>query len=192
MIREDKEQIDIAEKISDYFSSGVKNIVLSAPTGSGKSGIAWFTHKLYNKSTAVLSHQKILQDQYFNLLGNLKEEEFITLKGKDNYKCLKSDKLTVTTAPCSYSIKYPCIFKSKLTCDYFRTRKYASITKFLNTNYQQIFSIFDSSPTFDLKKDLYIFDECHNLYDIYTSFRTVEITDLDLSFYKKLNNFFFG
>lgn len=190
MIREDKEQMHIAEKIADYFSNGVKNIVLSAPTGSGKSGIAWFTHKLSDKSTAVLSHQKVLQDQYFNLLGNLEEKEFITLKGKDNYNCLKSDKLTVATAPCSYSIKYPCIFKSKFTCKYFRMRKLASTTGFLNANYQQIFSIFDSSPIFDLKKKIYIFDECHNLYDIYTSFRTTEITDMDLSFYKRLNNFF--
>lgn len=180
MIRNDEYQLEISQRICDAISSGKKNIVLEAPTGSGKSGMAWFTHKLSNLSTAVLSHQKILQDQYNGLLGNLDYRQFLTLKGQNNYKCNLNNKVTVDFAECSSNNRYKCFMKAKKQCTYWRLREEAKTSNFLNMNYQQMYLLYDNNPLneeeFVYKKDLFIFDECHNFGDLYTDLRTVEIS----------------
>lgn len=75
-------QIDMLKKIEDIVNTGVSNIILCAPTGSGKSAIAMtFARKL--GTSCIITTQKILQNQY--------QDNFpwgYSLKGKNNFLCL--------------------------------------------------------------------------------------------------------
>ena len=177
MIRPIESQLKLAEKIDSLYKNGVKNIVLEAPTGNGKSGIAWFTHEQTKLKACVLSHQKILQNQYHELLKT--KIDFTTFKGKNNYICAKYPKLTADIAPCSYSPNFYCNLKRNGACEYYRLKGLSVGCDFLNTNYQLMLSFYDVQVMFDFYKQLYIFDECHNLYDLYTDYRTVRISKLD-------------
>ena len=185
MIRPIESQLKLAEKIDSLYKKGIKNIVLEAPTGNGKSGIAWFTHKITKMKACVLSHQKILQDQYHDLLRN--EVDFCTLKGKNNYTCDLYPKYLADTAPCSYSMGFFCPKRRTGECEYYRTKSLAEGADFLNTNYQLVMSFYDADPAlFPFKKSLYIYDECHNLHDMYTDYRTIRIGKTDLKAYDRL------
>ena len=61
-------QLEIVRNILTAFLSGKKHVVLSLPTGGGKSVIAYAVAN-YFKEAYVLTNQKILQEQYKNDLG---------------------------------------------------------------------------------------------------------------------------
>ncbi|WKT58507.1 DEAD/DEAH box helicase family protein [Candidatus Nitrosotenuis chungbukensis] len=92
-----QKQRDIIKKIQHAMGSGYKKILLSAPTGTGKSWIA-IALSLYLKSSTVLTSTVLLQDQYKNEFGF-----FNTVRGKSGF-CVNSQtefliahKATVTT-----------------------------------------------------------------------------------------------
>ena len=60
-----KNQREIIEQIIYAFESGKRYVILNAPTGSGKSVIAYAVSK-YFKTSYILTSQKILQEQYKN------------------------------------------------------------------------------------------------------------------------------
>lgn len=188
MIREDKNQLKVAQEIVDAFEDGCKCVVLNAPTGSGKSGIAWFASKLYNKSACVLSHQKVLQDQYHELLGDKCPFEFSTLKGKENYSCLIRKNTKVSQGPCSLS-SYACAHKANATCPYYKAKANAMASMFMNSNYQLVWNYSVLTNNFPFHKDLYICDEAHNILNMYISFRAPKITQLDLKIANNLYEF---
>ena len=111
-LRQDRIQLEIADEIADQFAKGIKIVVAAMPTGSGKSGVSWFVHQKAQLSAAVLSHQKILQDQYQELLFDGDVQKFITLKGRDNYPCKIRTKTTAAFAPCAFTDKFKCHKKS--------------------------------------------------------------------------------
>ena len=76
-------QRDILEQIDEKLSSGYKKIILSAPTGVGKSLIAAAVAQYFDDSFIVTA-SKHLQDQYSQDLDFLKP-----IKGKSNFSCLK-------------------------------------------------------------------------------------------------------
>lgn len=183
-IRQDPDQIAIANQIKEAFDEGYNDIFLTAPTGSGKSGVAWFTHSLNKLRTCVVSHQKILLDQYQDLLVNY----CCTVKGKSNYKCKIDSSITVDYAPCQFGK----MCRDRENCEYFIVRDYATKAFFLNTTYQLVLSLYDVQPVsphtgkFALEKDVYIFDECHNLPSIFTDYRSIRIGSTDIRNYKKM------
>jgi len=69
--------------IDEKIKSGYKQIVICAPTGSGKSPIAATLAKAF-KSSFIVTASKSLQDQYQNDFSFLKP-----IKGKQNFGCLK-------------------------------------------------------------------------------------------------------
>ncbi|MDE1862552.1 MAG: ATP-dependent DNA helicase [Thaumarchaeota archaeon] len=76
-------QKDILSAIEQELRSGYKIIVLSAPTGVGKSLIAATLARYFGKSF-VITASKQLQDQYSKDL-----RFFNPVKGKSNFACLK-------------------------------------------------------------------------------------------------------
>ena len=77
-------QKKILDEIQQNLKSGYKKIILSAPTGIGKSAIAMTLAKSYEKSFVVTS-SKNLQDQY---IGDF--EILVPVKGKSNFPCFKT------------------------------------------------------------------------------------------------------
>lgn len=69
-------------EIETQFNSGVKFVLVEAPTGSGKSGFAVTAQRKYNG--IVLTPSKILQDQY-EQTKQFNEEWLV--KGKSSYHC---------------------------------------------------------------------------------------------------------
>ena len=76
-------QRDLMREIDEKLASGHKKIILSAPTGVGKSLIAAAVAKHCGRSFIVTA-SKHLQDQYSKDLDFLKP-----IKGKSNFPCLK-------------------------------------------------------------------------------------------------------
>ena len=79
-----EEQKKTVERIQSAFKEGKKYVMLSAPTGSGKSWIATILGLNHHKKTFILTKQKSLQEQY------AKEFPFIySVKGKGNFDCIQ-------------------------------------------------------------------------------------------------------
>ena len=76
-------QKDLLEQIEESLRSGYKTIVLSAPTGVGKSPIAATLARHFGRSFIVTA-SKQLQDQYVSDFEFLKP-----VKGKSNFACLQ-------------------------------------------------------------------------------------------------------
>ncbi len=76
-------QIELLKQIQDRLSEGFKTLLLSAPTGIGKSLMAGAIAKYFGRSFVVTA-SKHLQDQYSRDLPFFKP-----IKGESNFACLK-------------------------------------------------------------------------------------------------------
>lgn len=76
-------QIELLKEIESKLNSGYKTIILSAPTGVGKSPIAAALARYFGRSFIVTA-SKQLQDQYVGDFKFLKP-----VKGKSNFACLQ-------------------------------------------------------------------------------------------------------
>ena len=76
-------QREILDAVQQKLKSGYRKIILSAPTGTGKSAVAMTLAKSYENSFVVTS-SKNLQDQYINDF-----EMLVPVKGKSNFPCFK-------------------------------------------------------------------------------------------------------
>jgi len=99
-------QREILEEVQEKLRSGYQKILLSAPTGIGKSAIAMTLAKSYEKSFVVTA-SKHLQDQY---AGDF--EELVPVKGKSNFACFKSMEQKEIDLQ-----EYGAAFRQGLTCD---------------------------------------------------------------------------
>jgi len=179
------DQINISKDISNKFQK-FNNIILDAPTGSGKSGIAYFTYEQSNKpKTIILMHQKILQDQYYKLFSSI--DDLVVIKGKDNYNCAMYDNTKVSEAPCQIfqDVKSKINCPKKSECQYFIHRIQMLSKPLIVTNYQLILSLIDIGAL-DITWDLCIYDECHNIEELFTNYRKVTISEDDAFWYKKI------
>lgn len=177
MIEDRKEQIDIAKQIVKAFES-VNNVILQAPTGSGKSIIAYHVQRLMNVGGCFLSHQKVLQDQYDETFKDYNNA--LSIKGQNNYECQRAQHVSVDRAPCAFNGGI-CDLKGQ--CEYFQKRKIAKHKHIVLTTYQLIFSLYEAEA-FDFPKPLFVFDEAHNIYSVYTDFCKCTLSLEDVEFYE--------
>ena len=88
----------ISQAVIKAFKDGFKYVVLQAPTGIGKSPIAYavssymaeqpIVKDLQRNGSYILTSMKGLQDQYVKDFGNLENIKTLsTVKGKANYMC---------------------------------------------------------------------------------------------------------
>lgn len=179
-----EDQLRAVAKIRKGFDS-VDNLILNGPTGCGKSGISYLTHLKHtedfpNYRTTILCNQKILQDQYADFLDD--QKGVMVLKGKNNYLCAADDKTPVDEAPCSLGVK--CNLQSE--CEYFVRKSQMGTVPVLITNYHQMLSFLDSPQGFTRESDLIVYDESHNLSEIFTDYYKLSITTLDIPYYDKM------
>ncbi|MHB8601287.1 MAG: helicase C-terminal domain-containing protein [Nitrosotalea sp.] len=203
-------QKEIIQGIEEKIKSGYKTIILSAPTGVGKSLIA-ATLARYFGSSFIVTASKQLQDQYSKDLKFL-----MPVKGKSNFACLKlmdqesilkSDTKNAiqkgltcekglceeTTMKNGKKVKESCQFKPKLgepqdttkdSCYYYEQKYRALTSPHSIWNYAAYFQLmkFNRKAYAEyVSKPIAIFDEAHKVEDQIIQFIGVDIYNAYLS-----------
>lgn len=192
-------QIKYAKECLYAFHSGFDNIIISAPTGFGKSLLAFFISKVFNylhKSTTdeknelnlndsyILTANKFLQKQYRKDVKAFNFTDNKMLQGQSNYTCHVNGK-PFTERPCSEesisslvagTTSYKCVPQ----CTYLNERIAAinASSTILNYHYwlttmNYVLAVNQNAP-FQIR-NLTIFDECHVLGNIVQEMFTSEI-----------------
>lgn len=203
-------QKEILQGIEEQLKSGYRTIVLSAPTGVGKSLIAATLARYYG-SSFIVTASKQLQDQYSRDLKFLKP-----VKGKSNFACLKLMEnegikkfdtkkavlkgLTCEKGLCEETIvrrgkkiKESCKFKPPLGeleefndnyCFYYEQKYRALMSLHSIWNYASYFQLMKynrKAYSEYVVKPVAIFDEAHKIEDQIIQFIGIEIYNGHLS-----------
>jgi len=167
----------IQSVVEALLNPNIKYVLLSAPTGTGKSVIgltvANYFAQVKQQRSFLITSEKILQDQYqksFYDTGMVKA----FLKGKENYGCAFSPK-GYGAGPCHGNKKIADFCKAKGYCDYKKARASARAEKICVLNYALAVTEFDYLPK-EVRMppaDLVICDEAHNLEEILVNYATI-------------------
>ncbi len=156
-----REAIDAARQA---FARGKRFVVVEAPTGAGKSGIA-VTLAREAKSAYVLTGQKILQDQYQRDFPDM-----AMVKGRANYPCLVVD---------THAGAAPCLAGRKFTecedCTYLIAKDEAMHANIATLNYAYFLAETNHQGGFG-KRELLVLDEAHNAEEMLMRFVEVNIS----------------
>lgn len=196
-------QKEILDGIQQKLKSGYRKIILSAPTGIGKSAIAMTLAKSYKKSFVVTS-SKNLQDQYIDDFDIL-----VPVKGKSNFSCFKAmEQKDIDLQECEVAIRQGltcdkgeceektengkrqnCKFKPRIQdfeaktfqeiiCPYYEQKYSALLSDHSVWNYHSYFQIvkYNLSVYGDyLNRNISIFDEAHSIEQQIIQFVGIEI-----------------
>ena len=193
----------ILDAVQQKLKSGYRKIILSAPTGTGKSAVAMTLAKSYENSFVVTS-SKNLQDQYINDF-----EMLVPVKGKSNFPCFKSMEqkgidlqeydvamrqgLSCEKGECEEITKegkrQNCKFKPRIQafeektfqeiiCPYYEQKYSALLADHSVWNYHSYFqTVKYNQGTYGeyLNRNISIFDEAHSIEDQIIQFVGIEI-----------------
>ena len=196
-------QREILDAVQQKLKSGYRKIILSAPTGTGKSAVAMTLAKSYENSFVVTS-SKNLQDQYINDF-----EMLVPVKGKSNFPCFKSMEqkgidlqeydvamrqgLSCEKGECEEITKegkrQNCKFKPRIQafeektfqeiiCPYYEQKYSALLADHSVWNYHSYFqTVKYNRGTYGeyLNRNISIFDEAHSIEDQIIQFVGIEI-----------------
>jgi Rad3-related DNA helicase len=157
-------QIDTIVKIVDNFvNKDRKHVILDAPTGSGKSVIAYTTIKVLQRiqfinRAQIITATKALQDSYSENFP-----EIYQLKSKTNYDCAGGDAGYYSTPECIAKLRNNLCSTSR--CPYVVRREYwCDKAKIRNTNTA---FMLESCASLVQHKGRFVpfmvIDECHSL-----------------------------
>ncbi len=155
-----REALDAARSA---YARGKRFVVIEAPTGAGKSGIA-VTLAREAKQAYILTAQKILQDQYIRDFPDL-----AVVKGRSNYPCLVMD-THAGAAPCLAGKKFPACDD----CTYLIAKDDALHASIATLNYPYFMGEINHAGAFQ-KRDLLVLDEAHNTEEMLMRFVEVSI-----------------
>lgn len=169
-----KGQYEAIKNILEAFES-YDYVILDAPTGMGKSGVAR-TILDYNvvenhNDSFLLTSTKMLQEQYYNeSLNNIHLVNYQTGKGRNNFMCLDSGTLVDCTRgtcqeelddyyKCEYGIYGgdPC---NNGGCEYWNQKAECIQSDVAIMNYDVLLSDY---PCHYKNRDYMILDEAHNI-----------------------------
>lgn len=162
-------QLESIVEIVRLFESGIRHVVLQAPTGIGKSVIAFVVHKVLREidgdnRTTIITATKGLQDQYSSDFN-----EVFTLKGKTNYSCPIGSG-PYNSGTCRSAVKRGrCRNKMKI-CPYVSAReRWCGSAEVRNTNnsfmVESCPSVYQGREGDEFWAKTMIIDECHEIDD---------------------------
>jgi ATP-dependent DNA helicase DinG len=162
-------QREALEAARQAYKRGKRFVVIEAPTGAGKSGIA-VTLGREAKDAYILTAQKILQDQYGRDFPDL-----AVVKGRANYPCLVMD-THAGAAPCMAGKKFAACEE----CSYLIAKEDALHAGIATLNYSYLLAEINNAGAFQ-KRDLLILDEAHNTEDALMRFVEVSLSRATLA-----------
>lgn len=197
-------QIEIINNIvNSFINEGYTNVILCAGTGHGKSIIAMVTQlvlKELNTDNNVLEKANIIMntnvliDQYVNSFKHLSDKDFFYRKGANNYVCdLMTERLNMGMFENYKESAEMCVSDCEKNCKYSEIcvfnqhRKLARTSKCIVSNY----SYWMTLNLFARKKEallLNVFDECHTMNDVFSSFAAIELTTKLIDYLIKLES----
>lgn len=158
-------QNGIFSRITSYLNDpNITDIIIDAPTGVGKSGIA-IACLLKEYSGYLVTANKALQNQYAHEFGWLSD-----LRGKSNYRCNVHEDSNCKSSPCQKSKESRGMCKENGGCDYGITKKRVlkmSSYSLINMHTLIAYSVYVSEAL--SKRDILIIDEAHSLPEVISS-----------------------
>lgn len=143
------EQIEIIDKISSAMNEGIRNIILEAGTGVGKSAIATTIARMVDDSY-ILTMTNQLQRQYLDDFSYMLTE----IKGRNNYACNFG-------GYCNNCQMEKESEKRCADCEYLKALSNAQNSSCIITNYDYLFYSGNYANQWD-SRDLMVLDEAHN------------------------------
>lgn len=128
------------------------NVILEAPTGSGKTGIVKALSRWYNQVALVKT--KLLQ------VNNYANYGYRVLLGKSNYACKNSGTLGLSCEDCIFDSMYDCPIENK--CAYLEAKRAALDSRCASLNY----AYWLTTGIFKGKRQIVVMDEAHLLPEI--------------------------
>jgi ATP-dependent DNA helicase DinG len=172
-------QVESINKIINAFlDDKFANVVLSAPTGFGKSVAAAIVAEVIAKiegistrKSLILMQNNILVNQYQNTFNN--NEHFIQMRGASTYSCDAITALTeVTAEDCMKVVLTDKSFCDGCEFDYAKNQR--DVVDHLITNYSYYFL----SREINLIKPRHItiWDEAHTIADVFCNHNTINVS----------------
>lgn len=177
---------DVIHYIED---NDVKTVILDAPTGFGKSLVAYISYKRLNDicgfNAYIYTKAKQLQSQYIKEFPDLCKVE-----GRSNYNCLESPfQRTCDVGECRRDKDFKCPRKIDIqnsgdipsynACKYLAAKWIGIHNPCTVLNYDYAMFEFKYANQMPFR-DFGIFDEAHNIDDCLMSFLGEEITDYNI------------
>lgn len=169
------------DAILSAASSDKRFIMMSSPTGSGKSITYVSAAQMLGGRTLVVTGTKGLQGQ---LLGDFAEIGMVDIRGQNNYRCIAVDKggilegrarpgSTCDDGPCHDGIQ--CVLRAG-GCHYYDAVARARASKLVVTNYRYWMTVNRYSEPFILGRfDQLVLDEAHSAPDELADFCSVRL-----------------
>lgn len=161
-------------------------IIIEAPPGVGKSGIAMTLLSSVNNGYLITS-TKQLQDQYIKDFSDDYRYDIESIKGKKNYTCAINDTLKCDIGECinDKNMLTDCIDNN--VCPYYKQKMTAQYSKIALTTYQYFLTFADSEQKMSSRsstwkyRDMVIFDEAHLLEQQIINWASISIEPKKLS-----------
>ena len=222
-------QLEYINKVIEAFLiSNKRYVVLNAPTGTGKSIIGAVVADVINslcktkqyqiqgeegnedRASLILMHNNALTKQYHETFAEFGNQEFLLLKGANNYSC---NALSTPEEP--FSAESCAVMKFKKEglneiinkycdkCEYQRIKKMKNASRNVITNFSYYFVDRQFSDVFK-PRDIVIWDEAHTVNDSFCEHNAIyfsqdrlqkfydELSDslkmMDMDVFKKIKN----
>jgi len=186
---------DINQIIVAFLDEGHKTVVLSAPTGTGKSIIgavvAETLHQIrhpdaFGGASFLLTPTNILSEQYHRTFQDGRDPNdtrFWMIKGAGNFECaaLSTPTEPQTAEVCSIRLFHKEGMQSMIDtfcngCEYSHMKRHRDRARHLITNYSYYF--IDRMYTNQMaKRTVCVFDETHMINDLFTEHNAIYFSD---------------
>lgn len=150
-------QAEAVQEVHDQLQSRGQ-VILSAPTGGGKSLIGCAVAKLLGIRALILVGTKQLSYQYEESFP----ENVVVMKGRGNYPCAIYPHLTADIAPCTVGDK-KCAVKFSGGCPYYAAKARALAADIVVTNYAYALNELNYIGKLKSGRPFMILDEAHRV-----------------------------
>jgi Rad3-related DNA helicase len=187
----DKQAAQCDEIVRAFLDEGNRTVVLSAPTGTGKSIIGAVTAEVIHSikypdsehgASFLLTATNVLADQYSYTFDGI--EGFHIIKGARNYACkaLSTVQEPVDAESCAIQLFRKQNMRDMMDtycsqCEYQKSREAKSKSRHLITNYSFYFidRLYAQHPI--ARRSICVFDEAHLVNDLFVEHNSVYVSE---------------